>query len=336
MNTDRMVTQGPVSASKVQLRMRRPSLANLPALAMPAGYTLRSYRTGDEGIWGTIMNHGLRPSADAEWTPALVRERLTGQQQFLVDGLFFAEPTPGGSPIGSACAWRMSADEHAVGYLHMVGVLPEHRGHALGYWLSLAVLHYFAEHGYQEVRLWTDDFRVSAILAYLALGFVPEHSHPSHAERWARVLAEVERRAPELARPAPGPLAILPIGVVHNAVTAPIHSGWEDIVSEIEVEPDFAEALNGVEKHGRLTVVFWLSGVTTEQRLIRKLRPRERPELPLTGVFATRSQYRPNPIGITEVDVLERRGAVVVVRGLDAIDRTPVLDLKTSPRTPPS
>jgi len=75
------------------------------------------------------------------------------------------------------------------GYLHWVGVLPEHRGKRLGEWVSLAVLHEFTRLGLTDAVLNTDDFRLPAIKTYYRLGFVPEMSHPSHEERWAKIRA---------------------------------------------------------------------------------------------------------------------------------------------------
>lgn len=77
----------------------------------------------------------------------------------------------------------------------MVCVRPEHRGHRLGYWLTLATLHYFRDHGFQQAILDTDDFRLPAIREYLDLGFEPEYTHPSHTERWERIRAELQRRS---------------------------------------------------------------------------------------------------------------------------------------------
>jgi tRNA-Thr(GGU) m(6)t(6)A37 methyltransferase TsaA len=57
-------------------------------------------------------------------------------------------------------------------------------------------------------------------------------------------------------------------------------------------------------------------------------RPQERADMPEVGIFAQRAKHRPNPIGITAVELIERRGPVLVVKGLDAIDGTPVLDIK--------
>jgi tRNA-Thr(GGU) m(6)t(6)A37 methyltransferase TsaA len=67
---------------------------------------------------------------------------------------------------------------------------------------------------------------------------------------------------------------------------------------------------------------------------VMKVHPKSRLDLPLVGVFSTRTQYRPNPIGLTLVQLLKRRKNTLEVRGLDAINGTPVLDVKPiSPRT---
>lgn len=309
-----------------QLQMRRPDLRGLPPVEVPEGYSIRTYQPGDEVAWCRIMNQGLRPPEGGQWTPVLCRERLTRRPQFDPSGLFFA--TRGDELVGSTCAWTLQPGETEVGYLHMVCVLPEHRGHRLGYWLSLQVLHHLAERGFREARLFTDDFRLAAIQTYLQLGFQPEHSHPSHAERWLLILNRLREEDRLPARPGTAPIAVAPIGLVRNGVVGRKHHGWEDVVSEIHVEPAFQAALDGIEDFSHLTVLFWLSQVSDEQRSIRKLHPRDRLELPLTGVLATHSQYRPNPIGMTTVELLRREGTVLVVKGLDALDGTPVLDVK--------
>jgi tRNA-Thr(GGU) m(6)t(6)A37 methyltransferase TsaA len=177
----------------------------------------------------------------------------------------------------------------------------------------------------------TDDFRLSAIRAYLDLGFQPEQRHPSHPERWAVILARLREQTPTYPYPSAAPALAGPIGLVHNGVKEPIHEGWSEIVSEIELFPAFEEALDGIEGYSHLQVLFWIHRVTFEQRLIRRLHPRDRAELPLTGVLATRSQYRPNPIGSTVVLLLGREGRRLRVQGLDAIDGTPILDIKPQP-----
>jgi mycothiol synthase len=169
--------------------MKRADLEGLPSLALPAPYRIRTYADGDEAHWAAIMNTGI----GTDWTAERCRERLTGRPQFEPDGLYFA--TSGNSPreevAGSACAWRTNVEERETGYVHMVCVTPEHRGHGLGYWLTLATLHYFRAHGYTRAILNTDDFRLPAIQTYLRLGFVPDMTHVSHPDRWTDALTRL-------------------------------------------------------------------------------------------------------------------------------------------------
>ena len=99
-------------------------------------------------------------------------------------------------------------------------------------------------------------------------------------------------------------------------------------VSEIVLRDDLAEALDGIEDFSHLFVIFWMHEISEEERRTMKARPRGRGDMPLLGVFATRTPHRPNPIGLTLVELLKVEGNVVTVRGLDAFDGTPVLDIK--------
>jgi tRNA (adenine37-N6)-methyltransferase len=98
--------------------------------------------------------------------------------------------------------------------------------------------------------------------------------------------------------------------------------------SEIVLKPEFVEALDGVAEYSHLYVLFWLHEITPEKRCTLKIHPRGRADLPLVGIFAARTNLRPNPIGLTIVELLKLTGNVLAVRGLDAFDGTPVLDLK--------
>jgi tRNA-Thr(GGU) m(6)t(6)A37 methyltransferase TsaA len=88
------------------------------------------------------------------------------------------------------------------------------------------------------------------------------------------------------------------------------------------------EALDGITGFSHLFVLFWLSQIPDEQRMIMKVYPRGRMDMPLLGVFATRTNLRPNPIGLTLVELLKVEGNTLTVRGLDAFDGTPILDIK--------
>jgi tRNA-Thr(GGU) m(6)t(6)A37 methyltransferase TsaA len=93
----------------------------------------------------------------------------------------------------------------------------------------------------------------------------------------------------------------------------------------IDVLPEVAEALDGIAVGDELVVVTWLHQA---QRDVLKVHPRDDESNPLTGVFATRSSDRPNPLGLHEVTVREIAGLELRVGPLEAIDGTPIVDLK--------
>ncbi|MDP2728586.1 MAG: tRNA (N6-threonylcarbamoyladenosine(37)-N6)-methyltransferase TrmO [Dehalococcoidia bacterium] len=126
-------------------------------------------------------------------------------------------------------------------------------------------------------------------------------------------------------------ISIRPIGWVRNQVTQ-LRDDWSQIVSEIEVEETWVEALEGIEQFSHIVVLFWMHRLEEKERNIKRIHPKDRLDLPLLGVFATRTQYRPNPIGVTVARLLRREGRSLWVQGLDALDGSPVLDLK--PYTP--
>jgi len=101
----------------------------------------------------------------------------------------------------------------------------------------------------------------------------------------------------------------------------------ENVISQLILNSQYAEALSGVEEFSHLFVLFHLNLAKTDN-LPLKVHPRGRADLPLTGIFGTRTPYRPNPIGLTLVELIKVEGNVLTVRGLDAYDGTPVLDIK--------
>jgi len=118
-----------------------------------------------------------------------------------------------------------------------------------------------------------------------------------------------------------------PIGYVRRA------SREEDVkdkslISRIVIRKDLVEALEGIEDFSHMFVVYRMHKVPKKETKLLKVHPRGRKDLPLLGVFATRTAFRPNPIGLTLVELLKCKGNVLIVRGLDAFDGTPVLDIK--------
>jgi tRNA-Thr(GGU) m(6)t(6)A37 methyltransferase TsaA len=122
-------------------------------------------------------------------------------------------------------------------------------------------------------------------------------------------------------------LTVTPIGYVRNGATPEIRSEeYRHLISDIVIEPEYADGLMDIEENEFLTVVFYFDRNDGEYRL--RLHPRGDPSRPITGVFNTRSQFRPSPIGITVTKLIGRKGNTLVVEGLDALDGTPVLDIK--------
>ena len=100
------------------------------------------------------------------------------------------------------------------------------------------------------------------------------------------------------------------------------------LVSEITIRKGLTKALEGIEEFSHVCVLFYMHQVSAKDKKALKVHPRGRMDLPLVGLFATRTPLRPNPVGLALVELLKRRENVLVVRGLDAFDGTPVLDLK--------
>jgi tRNA-Thr(GGU) m(6)t(6)A37 methyltransferase TsaA len=118
------------------------------------------------------------------------------------------------------------------------------------------------------------------------------------------------------------------IGVVRSDIKQPLKRGWEDVVAEVVVDAGLTEALEGLEDFSHIIVLYWMHRLDESKDMPLKVHPMGDRELPLTGRFATRAPSRPNPIGQATVALLERRGNVLKVKGLDAIDGTPVIDIK--------
>ena len=119
-----------------------------------------------------------------------------------------------------------------------------------------------------------------------------------------------------------------PIGVVSNSIIDTGHRGWKDVYSDIFVKEEHIPALDGLAEFSHIIVFFWLHKTTPEERATGRERPKNKAEMPELGVFAWHSPRRPNPIGMSIVKLLEVQGNRVKVQGLDAIDQTPVLDLR--------
>jgi tRNA-Thr(GGU) m(6)t(6)A37 methyltransferase TsaA len=124
--------------------------------------------------------------------------------------------------------------------------------------------------------------------------------------------------------------SVIPIGVVESPRAEPIDDGWDEIVSIIRLDGARfgADALLGLDAFSHVEVVYLFHRVDPEAVEVGARRPRGNPNWPRVGIFAQRAKARPNRLGVGVGALLEVNGLALTVRGLDAIDGTPVLDLK--------
>ena len=101
-----------------------------------------------------------------------------------------------------------------------------------------------------------------------------------------------------------------PVGVVKTEATGK-EVRDKMVISQIIFREELTEALEGVEEFSHLFVLFWLDEMSNEDRRIMKVHPRGRSDMPLLGIYATRTPHRPNPIGLTRVKILNIKGKVI-------------------------
>jgi tRNA-Thr(GGU) m(6)t(6)A37 methyltransferase TsaA len=116
------------------------------------------------------------------------------------------------------------------------------------------------------------------------------------------------------------------IGAVRSGVKERGRQDSRDVVAEIEIDPALTEALDGLEEFSHIIIIYYMH--ESRQPFPMKVRPRHGTVPTPVGVFASRSPDRPNALGKTTVKLLERCGNILKVQGLDAIDGTPVIDIK--------
>ena len=121
-----------------------------------------------------------------------------------------------------------------------------------------------------------------------------------------------------------------PIGFVESPLTEPTAAPRQGDEGApdcwLVFEPDVSEALDGLRVGDDIVVVTWLHQA---DRTVLQVHPRGDTNRPIRGVFSTRSQHRPNPLGIHAVTILEVNDLRIRVKGLEAIDKTPIVDIKS-------
>jgi tRNA-Thr(GGU) m(6)t(6)A37 methyltransferase TsaA len=118
-----------------------------------------------------------------------------------------------------------------------------------------------------------------------------------------------------------------PIGYIESVIDPEHNYNPREVVAKIFIKKELNEALEGIEDFTHIIVIFWTHKLS-EIPAPLKVHPRCDPNMPLRGVLSTRSPIRPNCIGLTVVKLEKRKNNVLEVRGLDAFNGTPVLDIK--------
>jgi tRNA-Thr(GGU) m(6)t(6)A37 methyltransferase TsaA len=134
---------------------------------------------------------------------------------------------------------------------------------------------------------------------------------------------------------------VRPIGYVSSTRAARLDDDWGDVESVIRLDSDrfTAEALEGLDEFSHIDVIFLFDQFDEAKVSVGARHPRGNEAWPKVGIFAQRASSRPNRLGLTTCEVFALHGLEIRVRGLDAIDGTPVLDIKPhmrefDPRSP--
>ena len=124
-------------------------------------------------------------------------------------------------------------------------------------------------------------------------------------------------------------IEIEPIGYVRSSRSEAIDDSWDAVTATIELVDDLPEeALDGLDTFSHAEVIFHFDQVADDKIEYGARHPRGNTEWPKIGIFAQRGKNRPNRLGSTIVKVVKRDGRALHVAGLDAIDGTPVIDIK--------
>lgn len=122
-------------------------------------------------------------------------------------------------------------------------------------------------------------------------------------------------------------ITLQPIGIIHSPFKTldqtPRWGTLTDATGEIEIYPQYEDGLFRIDKYTSIEVIFYFH--KSRRDILKVIPPHNQEE---RGVFATRAPVRPNPIGLTHMEILERKGRFLTVKNLDMLDGTPVLDIK--------
>jgi tRNA (adenine37-N6)-methyltransferase len=143
-------------------------------------------------------------------------------------------------------------------------------------------------------------------------------------------------------------MKITPVGLVRSEIITPMlmasdsgleieermekireyHQKVNNCICELVISPQWVELLDGIDGFSHVLVLYWPHLIDPERRKLRKVHPMGRRDLPLQGIFATCSPARPNPILVSAVPLIQRHKNILKVKGLEAVDGSPIIDIK--------
>jgi tRNA-Thr(GGU) m(6)t(6)A37 methyltransferase TsaA len=123
-------------------------------------------------------------------------------------------------------------------------------------------------------------------------------------------------------------IKLRPIAIVINSRTTPTDDFWKEVISEIVLADHIpTETFERISDFSHLEIIYFFDKID-DKEIVFSARPRGNPNYPIVGIFGQRKKDRPNTIGLCTVELLEHKGRSLKIKYLDAIDGTPVLDIK--------
>ncbi|MEK5207258.1 SAM-dependent methyltransferase [Psychrobacillus sp. FSL H8-0510] len=123
--------------------------------------------------------------------------------------------------------------------------------------------------------------------------------------------------------------SIKPIAFVNNTRKDILDDNWGSIVSTIELAENINDSsLKGINEFSHLEIIFFFDKVSDDKIQYEARHPRNNKDYPEVGIFTQRGKNRPNKLGVTIVELVEQKQRILIVKGLDALDGTPIIDIK--------
>lgn len=167
-----------------QLRMVWPGAKHPPKIALPEGYSIRSFREGDEEDYAALMNN----KELGNWTVERLQSVLANPLS--PEGVYFV--TCGDDLVATACALDKGGAEKRSGEVGWVAAEPAHKGNRLGMAVCAAAVEHLLDRGFDEIYLLTDHWRYPALKTYLKLGFEPRRDGPDDRYLWQKICERLD------------------------------------------------------------------------------------------------------------------------------------------------